>query len=182
MSSYPRWRLEGRALEHGFARTPLPFIRMRDPGSKTWERVCDTKIRRAMDSIANSVRSGMAAHGIEVLGADCPCLLSEEQPSPKHSVDLRIRVGDVYAIVELKWSRYDLESACQSAKQSLPWMISAATKPGFFLLGGRRYKMKINAVGTVGVSLTCWRLHLDVLGTKKRVIDASGDSPGIRVS
>ena len=125
---------------------------------------------------------GLSGQGVEVLGADCPCLLSGEEETPSHSVDLRVRIGKVYGIVELKWSRHDLESACQAAKQSLSWMRSAATNPGFFLLGGRRYKMKINAVGTLGVSLTSWRLHLDVLGPRGRVIVASGELPGNLVS
>jgi hypothetical protein len=122
-------------------------------------------------------RLGMAKQGVRILGADCPCIVSGDGDEPTHSVDLRVKVGQVYGIVECKYSRYDLVSACLAAQGSLSWMKKAASNPGFFVLGGRKCRMNVQAVGTLGVSLSGWRLWLGGLNSKTAVVKCNGDIP-----
>ena len=171
---YERWRLEGRALEHGFARTPGSLIRMKN-SEGIWESVHDKAIRLRMDAIARQVRSGMEAAGISILGADCPCIVSASGDTPNRSVELRVRAGHRYGAVEIKWSRYDLDAACKSAEQSLPWMTKAALAPGSFVMSGRKYPMRLQTVGTLGVTMSRWRLSLKFVQTGAAAKTAAGD-------
>ena len=103
---------------------------------------------------------GMAKQDVRILGADCPCIASGDGDEPTHSVDLRMKASKVYGTVECKYSRHDLDSACLAAQGSLSWMKKAASNPGFFVLGGRKYRINVQAIGTLGVSLSGWRLWL----------------------
>ena len=148
-ADYARWRLEGRALEHGFARAPGSAIRMVSDAGR-WEVVHDQGIRTRMNAVARQVRAGMEAAGVRILGADCPCVVSATGEKPTRSVDLRVKVGDLYGVVEVKWSRSDLDAACRSAGKSVSWMKKAVAAPGHFLMGGRKYPIQGQLVGTLG--------------------------------
>lgn len=163
-AQYARWRLEGRALEHGFARTPGSAIRMKSEEGR-WEVIYDKSIRCRMNDLADKVRCGMGAAGIQILGADCPCLMSAASTGLMRSVDLRVKVGALHGILEIKFSRSSLDAACKSAESSLPWMFRAARAPGYFLMNGRKYPMRLQLVGTLGVSCTGWRLCLQSIKT-----------------
>ena len=169
-AAFPRWRLEGRALEHGFAGTPGSGIRMKTAAG-VWKVVHSQAIREQMNEVAKQVRSGMGSKGVRILGADCPCFLVGDRPT--RSVDLRIKVGDVYGAVELKFSRFNVDTAMRNAK--FDWLLSAARLPGFFFMGGRRYKMNLQAVGCLGVSLSRWRLELTKVNAGRRFFTASGE-------
>jgi hypothetical protein len=122
-------------------------------------------------------RLGMAKQDVRILGADCPCVVSGDGDEPNHSAYLRVKAGQVYGIVECKHSRYDLDSACLAAQGSLSWMKKAASNPGFFVLGDRKCRMNVQAVGTLGVSLSGWRLWLGGLKSKTAVVKCNGDIP-----
>lgn len=159
-AAFHRWQLEGRALEHGFAGTSGSGIRMKT-SSRIWKVVQSQPIREEMNNTAQRVRAEMASEGVRILGADCPCILEGDRP--QRSVDLRIKVDDLYGAVELKFSRRNLDTACRNANSA--WLLKAAKLPGSFLMGGRKYKMNLQVVGALGVSLSGWRLELTRVST-----------------
>ena len=173
-ADYARWRLEGRALEHGFARAPGSAIRMVSDAGR-WEVVHDQGIRTRMNAVARQVRAGMEAAGVRILGADCPCVVSATGEKPTRSVDLRVKVGDLYGVVEVKWSRSDLDAACRSAGKSVSWMKKAVAAPGHFLMGGRKYPIQGQLVGTLGVATFGWRLELQSAKTGAIAKRAKGE-------
>ena len=84
---YSRPRLEGRALEHGFAGDRHRHIRMKDK-SGVFVPVTDAnakEIRRAMDARSAQVREELASKGVSILSADCPVVIDGKEKS----VDLR---------------------------------------------------------------------------------------------
>ena len=86
-----------------------------------------------------------------------------------------MKAGDRYGVVEVKWSRHDLDAACRSAEKSLPWMTKAALAPGSFVMNGRKYPMRLQMVGTLGVTMASWRLSLHFAKTGTVAKKAAGD-------
>ena len=161
-------QLEGRALEHAFARLahgracPTPeacIIRMKDPEGR-WSSLSDTEdhrvsqIARRMHDRAKDVRDQLLVRGYRIVGADSPLRLSGEV-KPR-SVDLRMTNGDDDVVLaELKWTRKSKRTALGSARSSYPWLRRAAFGSGRWLWGAREPSAG-DFVAGLGVNAQSW--------------------------
>ena len=132
-----------------------------------------------MDDIASGVRSGLLDSDarVTILGADAPCAMSASARAPTRSVDLRLKAGGVhcvYALAELKYSRASSERALEKAEGRLGWLRDAISNQGYLVLGDRKYTIRAQAVGALGVSLHGWRLRLQMVGLDRTIYAEGG--------
>jgi len=121
-------RLEGRALEHAFAKQSGMCIRMKDPSSGQFISVntAQTKdIRSYMRKRVTELLGEMASQGLNWYAGEAPVTLEGGETK---SVDLRcwLTSRKTYALLELKWSRQGLPRALVYGRRSLGWLRSAA--------------------------------------------------------
>ena len=108
------------------ANDPNHRIRMASDrtGSFEWVGGEEAKeIRLRMRMRVAELRQQMQAHGLHIMGADCPVRVSQVQ----WSIDLRLwnSAHPANAVVEVKWTRKALDVATIGGRKSLPMLRQA---------------------------------------------------------
>ena len=144
MTAYSKSRLEGRALEHALSQDRGYCIRMAGESGK-FDNVRGPEakeIRVFMAERVETLLSQLAAHGLHRTGGESPVVLPSGE---KKSVDLRCWFSPKAAncLLELKWTRQNLQTALAAAKSSLPW-LKVAAKGGVWARGRKQVSLALD--------------------------------------
>ena len=151
---YSTPQLEGRALEHALAGNAGFKIRMKNPTTLVFEAIggdLAKNIRIMMRDRVAALRTSMKEQGLFIQDADCPVDLGDEE----RSVDVRLWSSSHYsdALVEVKWTRRNLEKALRLGKKSIT-MLKKACRQGVW--SRSRSKVKASMVGVMVVMPGQW--------------------------
>ena len=100
------------------------------------------EIRVFMAERIETLLSQLAAHGLHRTGGESPVVLPSGE---KKSVDLRCWFSPKAAncLLELKWTRQNLQTALVAAKSSLPW-LKVAAKGGVWARGRKQVSLALD--------------------------------------
>ena len=156
--AFSQSQLEGRALEHEFAKQTGYGIHMCSfEGAWTWVRGGQAReIRKHMRSKVTELQPELEMQGLFVQAADCRVRVDDEN----HSLDLRVYIPEKQtdALFEMKWTRQSLDVSLAQARQSYKWMRKACQRGRWVLRTGKVDKpIQASAVGAIAVGPKGWK-------------------------